>query len=125
MPDRPAVEDKEARAYYRPAIDLVNVPAIRYFESGEEYYSTLFHELAHSTGHAKRLNREGVNEVAAFGTAIYSKEELIAETLSISFPTVLAQANPARKVRIVMVSRWTGAVANNALNPENRIMRTR
>ena len=79
MPDRPAVEDKEARAYYRPAIDLVNVPAIRYFESGEEYYSTLFHELAHSTGHAKRLNREGVNEVAAFGTAIYSKEELIAE----------------------------------------------
>ncbi len=79
MPNRPTIEDKESRAYYRPSSDVVNVPALKYFESGEEYYSTLFHELAHSTGHAKRLNREGINEVAAFGTATYSKEELIAE----------------------------------------------
>jgi antirestriction protein ArdC len=34
---------------------------------------------AHSTGHPKRLAREGITEADAFGSAIYSKEELVAE----------------------------------------------
>ena len=37
----------------------------------------MFHELAHSTGHPSRLNR--LDKIAAFGSDVYSKEELVAE----------------------------------------------
>jgi antirestriction protein ArdC len=46
------------------------------FRSVEGYYSTLYHELIHSTGHEKRLKRI---ERALFGTSPYAKEELVAE----------------------------------------------
>jgi antirestriction protein ArdC len=49
------------------------------FHSSEEYYATEFHELAHSTGHAKRLHRENFDNPVSFGSESYSKEELIAE----------------------------------------------
>ena len=46
----------------------------------EEYYSTLFHEMVHSTGHKSRLARPGVTRNAiSFGDEVYSKEELVAE----------------------------------------------
>jgi antirestriction protein ArdC len=52
----------------------------RCFESAEGYYSTLFHELTHSTGHKSRLNRFEENSTDhQFGSESYSKEELIAE----------------------------------------------
>jgi antirestriction protein ArdC len=49
------------------------------FTSSEEYYCTLFHELSHSTGHQKRLNRKCLTEITGFGDHSYQKEELIAE----------------------------------------------
>ena len=65
------------RAFYRPATDEVVVPQLGQYTHQEEYYSTLFHELTHSTGHHSRLNR--ISDVAAFGSHEYSKEELCAE----------------------------------------------
>ncbi|NTV47214.1 MAG: hypothetical protein HGB11_11990 [Chlorobiales bacterium] len=47
-------------------------------------YSTLFHELAHSTGHQSRLLREGITRNWGFGSHEYSEEELVAE-MSASF----------------------------------------
>ena len=44
-----------------------------------KYYATEFHELAHSTGHPKRLHRENFDSPVSFGSESYSKEELIAE----------------------------------------------
>jgi len=55
MPNKPTINHNEARAYYRPSADLVNIPKKELFLSDAEYYSTLFHELAHSTGHAKTI----------------------------------------------------------------------
>jgi antirestriction protein ArdC len=49
------------------------------FESPEAYYSTLFHELTHSTGHVTRLNREGIAGEIERGSEAYAREELIAE----------------------------------------------
>lgn len=49
------------------------------FLSSEGYYATLFHELSHATGHASRVGREGITETNSFGSADYSREELIAE----------------------------------------------
>jgi len=78
MPNPPAFE-QDARAAYIPSRDVVAMPSRVAFESQAEYYSTLFHELTHSTGHAKRLAREGFDSPQSFGSASYSREELIAE----------------------------------------------
>lgn len=66
-------------AWYSPARDLVSMPDRGDFEGAEEFYSTLFHELGHSTGHASRLNRPGITEGHRFGSEMYGKEELVAE----------------------------------------------
>lgn len=65
------------RAFYRPATDSITIPHMRQFSVIAEYYSTVFHEMTHSTGHKSRLDR--LEHVAAFGSEDYSKEELIAE----------------------------------------------
>ena len=65
------------RAFYKPGSDVVVLPEMAQFHSTAEYYSTAFHELVHSTGHATRLNR--LDNTAFFGSEAYSKEELIAE----------------------------------------------
>jgi antirestriction protein ArdC len=83
MPKRPGIVHAEPRAYYRPSSDVVNMPRFETFTSSEYYYSTLFHELTHSTGHESRLNRKGVSgsdgQWSAFGSTPYAKEELVAE----------------------------------------------
>lgn len=82
MPNPPSISFGGDRAYYRPPFDSVTVPSIDSYKEEEHYYGTLFHELAHSTGHKKRLNRKGVAEAHSFGDEEYSKEELIAEMAS-------------------------------------------
>jgi len=67
------------RACYSPSFDYITMPEKEQFKSTEGFYSTYFHELAHSTGHESRLNREGVANFDMFGSHKYSKEELVAE----------------------------------------------
>lgn len=67
------------RAYYSPSKDAIQLPTQASFEGDAEFYSTAFHEMAHSTGHKDRLRREGVIESHYFGDALYSEEELVAE----------------------------------------------
>lgn len=71
------VNQEGDRAFYRPSSDTVVLPLLAQFAETAEYYSTAFHELTHSTGHASRLNR--LDKTAFFGSEAYSKEELIAE----------------------------------------------
>jgi len=78
MPNPPRLE-RDSRACYRPSTDTVGMPAWSAFDSAEEYYSTFFHELTHSTGHPSRVGREGIMEHNPFGSEDYSKEELVAE----------------------------------------------
>ena len=77
--NKPIITHSQGGAYYQPTLDIVNVPPKSSFPKIHEYYSTFFHELIHSTGHSKRLNREGVVNFDKFGSEQYSKEELIAE----------------------------------------------
>ena len=79
MPQRPTLHHGEPRAYYRPLVDAINMPRPELFDSPEEYYSTLFHEMTHSTGHERRLNRPTLTDLCPFGSTNYSKEELVAE----------------------------------------------
>ena len=66
----------EARAYFRPIGDYINLPAFESFKSSDAYYSVAAHELVHWTGAEARLNRTFGKR---FGDAAYSVEELVAE----------------------------------------------
>lgn len=70
-------------AAYYPFQDFIRMPELHQFNTPEGYYSTLFHELAHWTGHPSRLNRFPEGEpIPAFGSPDYSREELVAELCS-------------------------------------------
>ena len=73
----PTIEHGGGRATYSPTLDRVCLPERHRFEIVAEYYSTAFHELAHSTGHPDRLHR--FDKAAEFGSENYGKEELVAE----------------------------------------------
>ena len=79
MKDRPDIRHEHNDAFYNPIQDYINMPPIEHFHTAELYYSILHHELIHSTGHPKRLNRFEHHEVSSYGSKDYSKEELIAE----------------------------------------------
>lgn len=74
-----------SRAFYVPSQDFIVLPmkeqfnigktAEEVYRDGMEYYSTALHEMAHSTGHESRLNRQ----FGAKRTDGYAHEELIAE----------------------------------------------
>ncbi len=64
-------------ASYFEKLDTVRVPEQSAFKSTEDYYSTLLHEVAHSTGADKRLKR--LHRNARFGSSQYALEELVAE----------------------------------------------
>ena len=79
MQHRPALEHGGGRAFYRQSVDRVTMPKPETFISPEHYYSTLFHELTHATGHPSRLDRPTLTDAHRFGDTNYSKEELVAE----------------------------------------------
>lgn len=94
MPQQPAIKEGMAIPCYRPSTDSVHMPERGYFDQEEGYYSTLFHELAHATGHQSRLARKSLIDnkgIAATGEArkVYAEEELVAE-MSASFLNVYA-----------------------------------
>lgn len=76
----PVYYDGGNRAYYSPGQDSIHLPEIKRFHTMQDYYATALHEIAHSTGHASRLNRE---MISIFGTSDYAKEELRAELASV------------------------------------------
>lgn len=69
----------QRRAFYNRSEDFINMPPKQDFFSVEEYYSTLFHEMTHATGHSSRLKRDTLEKINSFGDHNYSKEELVAE----------------------------------------------
>ncbi len=79
MPLPPRINYGGNQPAYSPVLDYVKMPVPAAFETPEEYYATMFHELAHSTGHASRVGRKGILEPSYFGSHSYSKEELCAE----------------------------------------------
>ena len=79
MPNKPAIVFNENEAYYSPSLDIINMPAMGEFTDSESYYDTLFHELIHSTGHERRLNRFEIAVPNHVGSESYSVEEMTAE----------------------------------------------
>jgi len=77
MQNRPTITHCASdRACYSPMLDKVMMPERDQFKTPEGYYSTMFHELSHSTGHESRNDRKGFKD---FSRHEYSHEELVAE----------------------------------------------
>jgi antirestriction protein ArdC len=70
------------KAAYSPTKDEIYMPARETFINDNGWYSTLAHEVAHSTGHETRLKRKIDN---VFGDHKYSFEELVAEFTAAMF----------------------------------------
>ncbi|MCB2160481.1 DUF1738 domain-containing protein [bacterium] len=75
---RPEILSGNKAAYY-PKLDHIRIPQVDNFNSTAGYYTTLFHELIHATGHDTRLNRESIARASRSDEIQYAQEELIAE----------------------------------------------
>jgi antirestriction protein ArdC len=112
MPQRPVIEHGHAQAWYRPSTDLVGMPDRARFHRVEAYYSTLYHELAHSTGHKSRLNREEVAAGSFFGSEDYSREELVAE-FTAAFLGHHAGIDSTREQSAAYLGSWLRSLQND------------
>jgi hypothetical protein len=63
-------------------MDRISMPNRDLFMDESHFYATVLHEIAHSTGHESRLDREEGMK-SRFGTQEYAKEELRAEMASV------------------------------------------
>ena len=75
----PIYLDQVSKAFYSPSKDDIHLPKREFFKSDDLFYSTMLHEMSHSTGHHSRLNRNIEN---SFGSPGYAREELVAELSS-------------------------------------------
>ncbi len=108
----PVVHDADS-AYYIPSRDEVHLPPRESFRGAHGYYATLFHELAHSTGHQSRLNREGYQSSARFGSETYSREELVAE-FAAAFLGQEAGTDPSRvEQSAAYIASWLKALRDD------------
>lgn len=76
----PVYHDGGNSAFYRISTDDIHLPEVKKFKTKQDYYATAMHEIAHSTGHKSRLNRE---LGGGFGSEQYAIEELRAEISSV------------------------------------------
>lgn len=103
----PIVSTFSDRAFYRPSEDKIYLPLKSQFFTGEGYYSTLLHEMTHSTGIDSRLGREMKN---LFGDPKYAKEELIAEFTAAVSCRSLGIVSGIREENAQYLKNWLGAI---------------
>ncbi|MED3563969.1 ArdC family protein [Bacillus xiapuensis] len=106
----PSYSYNPGQAYYLPGRDHINVPPLKDFKIADEFYSTLFHEMVHSTGHNSRLKRSGIIEKASFGDEVYSKEELVAEMGAQMLCTVSGIDNSTIENSASYIQSWLRAL---------------
>lgn len=103
-------------AFYCPSKDAITMPPREWFfathtsSATENYYSALFHELTHWTGHQNRLDR---NLTTRFGKESRAMEELVAE-LGAAFLCVQLGISPTpREDHAAYLAGWLQALKND------------
>ncbi len=99
-------------AYYHKKTDRIQLPDKADFYSLQEYYATALHEIGHSTGHEKRLNRDMGD---GFGTPYYAVEELRAEIASMFLGQDLEISVSDRELQNnkAYIKSWKEAIKDN------------
>ena len=102
------------KAFYTPTFDYIEVPCKEQYQNIEEFYSTLFHEMIHSTGHKSRLNRSDMQGIVRHGSEKYSKEELTAELGSATLINMLGiETKKSFKNSTAYIQNWLQALKND------------
>lgn len=110
----PSVTEKLGnQAFYVPSTDQVVLPELGQFKTLEGYYATLFHELGHSTGHEKRLNRAELMKTDIFDNSSYAKEELIAELTACFCLSQFGLVNRTIENHKAYIKGWLKALKSN------------
>ena len=111
--EAPIVYDGGGKNYYSLGEDTIHLTRRDYFLSNEAFYATALHEIAHSTGHEDRLNRELGK---SFGTLEdYALEELNAEFAAamLSEKYGLPMTEERLNNHAVYLKSWADAIENN------------
>lgn len=90
-------------ACYIPSSDEIHMPTIDQFRDANYFYSTLAHELTHSTGHDSRCNRKIKNR---FASEAYAFEELVAELGSMMLSSILGINATPREDHFKYLANW-------------------
>lgn len=101
---------KQNEAYYSPSLDEIVIPTKEQYDiencdryvAGQEYYSTMLHEMAHSTGVEKRLNRPMKDN--------YGREELVAELTAAVCGKALGFAASVEKNNAAYLKGWISQI---------------
>lgn len=102
------------KAFYTPTFDYIEVPCKEQYQNIEEFYSTLFHEMIHSTGHKSRLNRSDMQGIVRHGSEKYSKEELTAELGSVTLINTLGiETEKSFRNSSAYIQNWLQALKND------------
>ena len=100
------------RCYYSPEDDSIHMPYKKNFNSLDEYFSVLFHEQAHATGHKSRLNRfEKTKEISENN---YAFEELVAELSSMFLCAHFGISFEPTEQNATYLNSWLGALKGDA-----------
>ena len=111
----------DGRCYYAKTTDYIhmtnkeNFIKTSYADETNNYYSVLFHELIHSTGHAQRLDRFKDNDKKFKDNAqqSYAFEELIAECGSIMLCQQFNLEKTIRADHALYIKSWISALKND------------
>ena len=112
-PNAPKFEHCMGTPHYSPANDTIRMPKKEYFKSSNHFYSTMFHEILHSSGLESRLNRfKSHSGSLSHGSKEYAKEELTAE-LGASFLMAETGEKINIKNRTAYIQSWLKALKND------------
>jgi len=112
MPNKPKyIIGKIQRACYSPTTDTINMPEPLSFVGEAEYYSTFFHELGHSTGHKKRLNRKTLTKMAAFGSDDYGEDEMVAEMTAAILCGITGTVSTVMENTLAYLMNWRKSIS--------------
>lgn len=112
--DKPDIMHGGDMAAYNPMLDVIHMPKLNDFVDSPAYYTTLFHESVHATGHKDRLAREEITKATiTFGDTDYSREELVAE-IGAAMLAAHTGIDPSTKERSkAYVKHWLKALKND------------
>ncbi|MFT3909725.1 MAG: zincin-like metallopeptidase domain-containing protein [Ferruginibacter sp.] len=111
-----SIEHVDGMAAYNPTKDKVYMPHASTFidsdncSATESYYSVLFHELTHWTGHSTRMDRKIKNK---FGNHAYAEEELIAELGAAFLSSELSISTPEKINHAGYIANWLTVLKDN------------
>jgi len=105
--DSPEIRLNQTHAFYSPSGDYIGMPNPRTFFCDEQYYSVLYHECCHATGHIDRTGRHEQLPNHKFGSQD-NVEELVAEMGATYLCYMTGIQNATIDNSVAYIKSWIG-----------------